>query len=201
MSADWAMVFVTIIYVVATIFISWANIKSADASKKQLLEMQRQYEEMNRPSIEVEFQYIRRKWYVVRFVNNGRNAAQRVKINLDPDFVNSLPEENIIFELNKLKGKECIIGAGQHYDLFIGSNALSVNPNMHPVTGTVEYKSEDKVYTTDIYIDLEHYMTFYSTKTDEEDILKYAKQISVELNNIKGVLENQYKLETEKTSK
>ena len=201
MSADWAMVFVTIIYVVATIFISWANIKSADASKKQLLEMQRQYEEMNRPLIEVEFQYIRRTWYIVRFVNNGRNTAQRVKINLDPDFVNSLPEANIIFELNKLKGKECIIGVGQHYDLFIGSNALRGNPNMHPVTGTVEYRSEDRVYTTDIYIDLEHYMTFYSTKTDEEDMLKYIKQISAELKNINGVLENQYKLEREKTLK
>ena len=33
MSADWAMVFVTIIYVVATIFISWANIKSADVNE------------------------------------------------------------------------------------------------------------------------------------------------------------------------
>ena len=199
MSADWAMVFVTIIYVAATIFISWANIKSADASKKQLLEMKRQYEEMNRPLIEVEFQYIRRTWYIVRFVNNGRNTAQRVKINLDPDFVNSLPEENIKSELNKLKGKECIIGVGQHYDLFIGSNALRGNPNMHPVTGTVEYRSEDKVYTTDICIDLEHYMTFYSTKTDEEDMLKYVKQISAELKDIKGVLENQYKLEREKT--
>ena len=42
-------------------------------------------------------------------------------------------------------------------------------------------------------------VTFYSTKTDEEDMLKYVKQISAELKDIKGVLENQYKLEREKT--
>ena len=61
--------FLIIIYVAATIFISWANIKSADASKKQLLEMQRQYEEMNRPLIEVEFQYIRRMWYNIHRIS------------------------------------------------------------------------------------------------------------------------------------
>ena len=60
MNADWAMVIVTGIYVVATIFICWANIKSAKASKEQLCEMQRQYTEANRPIIEVEFHYIQK---------------------------------------------------------------------------------------------------------------------------------------------
>lgn len=39
MTADWAMVIITGIYVVATIFICWANIKTAKASKEQLKEM------------------------------------------------------------------------------------------------------------------------------------------------------------------
>lgn len=53
MTADWAMVIITGIYVVATIFICWANIKTAKASKEQLKEMQRQFAEANRAEIRV----------------------------------------------------------------------------------------------------------------------------------------------------
>ena len=66
MSADWVMVIITGIYVIATILICCANIKSANATKEQLAEMQKQYAEANRPAIEMELHYIRRAWYVVR---------------------------------------------------------------------------------------------------------------------------------------
>ena len=33
MNADWVMVIITGVYVIATIFICWANIKAANASK------------------------------------------------------------------------------------------------------------------------------------------------------------------------
>ena len=50
-----AMTFlVTAVYVVATIFICWANIQSANASKAQLKEMQRQFYSINRPIVSVE---------------------------------------------------------------------------------------------------------------------------------------------------
>ena len=39
---DWLMVIITFVYVIATIFICWANIKSAKASKEELTEMKRQ---------------------------------------------------------------------------------------------------------------------------------------------------------------
>lgn len=77
MTPDWAMVIITAVYVVATIFICCANIKSAKASQAQLTEMQRQFAESNRPEIEVEFHYLRRTWYVVRFVNRGEKTAQQ----------------------------------------------------------------------------------------------------------------------------
>jgi len=47
------------VYVIATIFICWANIKAANASKEQLREMQKQFAETNRPIIELEFHYSR----------------------------------------------------------------------------------------------------------------------------------------------
>lgn len=45
---DWLMVIITVVYVVATIAICWANIRSASASKDQLAEMKRQYEDDKR---------------------------------------------------------------------------------------------------------------------------------------------------------
>lgn len=190
MNADWAMVIVTGIYVVATIFICWANIKSAKASKEQLCEMQRQYTEVNRPIIEVEFHYIQKTWYVVRFVNHGNKTAQHVKIYLESAFINSLPEQSIRKELERIKERECIIGVGQHYDLFIGSNKLRGNPNMKPIMGVIEYKSQDTDFQNDIFVDLEHYMVFYSSTTDEEKLLTTLKTISTELSSIKRALDN-----------
>lgn len=48
---DWLMVAITGIYVIATIFISSANIKSATATREQLAESKRQYEDRKRLEI------------------------------------------------------------------------------------------------------------------------------------------------------
>lgn len=184
LTPDWLMVIITGIYVIATIVICRANIKAANASKAQLAEMKKQYEEDMRPYIEAELIYERRMWYIVRFINHGKYTAQHVKINLSQDFIESLPEENIRTLLNKQKDKECIIGVGQHYDLFIGSNKLRGNPNMMPVTGVVTYQSNGNQYTTDLYIDLSNYMVFFSINSDHEDLMKALKAGTYELKGI-----------------
>ena len=185
---DWLMVIITAIYVVATIFICRANMKSAEASKEQLIEMQRQYAEGNRPYIETEFCFLNRMWYVVRFVNHGRFTAQHVKITLSQEFIDSLPEQNFREILNKLKTLECIIGVGQHHDLFIGSIRLQGNPNMKPLIGKITYESNGNLYESDIFVDLEHYMTFYSTDSEQEKFLKALKENAKELEGIKRSL-------------
>ena len=191
MNAEWIMVIITGIYVVATIFICWANIKSANASKEQLKEMQKQYAETNRPLIELEFHYTRRTWYIVRFVNHGNRTAQHVRINLDQSFIDSLPEESFRNELEWSKGRECIIGVDQYYELFIGSNKLRSNPNMTPLTGTINYEAQGKEYKSDLFVDLEHYMIFLSATTDEEDLLKSVNKISDQLKGIRQALNMQ----------
>ena len=83
MTAEWVMVIITGIYVIATIFICLANIKAANASKEQLREMQKQFAETNRPVVELEFHYSRRSWYIARFIYRGNLTAHHVNINLD----------------------------------------------------------------------------------------------------------------------
>ena len=191
MNAEWTMVIITGIYVVATVFICWANFKSANASKEQLKEMQKQYAETNRPLIELEFHYSRRTWYIARFVNHGNLTAQHVRINLNQSFIDSLPEESFRNELKRIMGRECIIGVGQHYDLFIGSNNLRGNPNMMPLIGTINYEAQGKEYKSDLFADLERYMTFFSATTDEEDLLRSVNKISDQLKGIRRALEKQ----------
>lgn len=72
--------------------------------------------------------------------------------------------------------------------MFVGSNKLRSNPQMQPFTGTVEYKSQGTSYQSDLFVDLEHYMTFFSSTTDEEDLLRSVKRISEELKGIKQAL-------------
>ena len=141
---DWLMVIITLVYVIATIFICWANIKSAKASKEELAEMKRQYAEENRPHIEVEFKDT----------------------------------------LLKQREKECIIGVGQHYDLYIASNELRGNPNMKPVTGKLTYQDESGKYESDICIDLENYATFFSS-TSDDPMVKELKNIKKEIEGLK----------------
>lgn len=90
MTSDWVMVLITLVYVIATIFICWANFKSANVSKEQLIEMRKQFESNNRPYIEVELALEKRIFYALRFVNNGNVVANNVNIKLDPDFIASL---------------------------------------------------------------------------------------------------------------
>lgn len=48
---DWLMVIITAIYVIATIAICWANVGAAKATREQLVESRRQYEDKKRLEI------------------------------------------------------------------------------------------------------------------------------------------------------
>lgn len=99
---------ITFVYVVATIAICVANIQSANASKKQLREMQKQYAEENRPLIEVEFLFERRSFYGLRFINHGKSTAQNVEIQLSDAFIDSLGSTNFAELLKKQKEKNVL---------------------------------------------------------------------------------------------
>lgn len=128
---DWLMVGITAVYVIATIFICRANIKSAEETRKQTAEMKREFDESNRPIVEAEFLLARRLIYVLRFSNRGRKTAQHVKINFGQEFIDSLQKGVFKNQLQKQQGKECIIGVDQHYDLHIGDFSLRANSNLN----------------------------------------------------------------------
>ena len=189
MTSDWAMVFITLVYVIATFFISWANFKSAKVSNEQLKEMQKQFEENNRPHIEVEFIYVKRSFYGLRFINNGNVLAKNVEIKLSSDFVDTL-EPSMKEILQKQEGKSCIIGAHQSYDLYFGTNEYLKNDCKIAANGEITYCTGGKEYKESFSIDLENYMTLFSVNSEHEDLLNIIKKQNSILTELKNSIDN-----------
>lgn len=178
----------TFLTVIATFFTCWCSYKSARATMDQVAEMRRQFEEENRANIDVEFLYEKRAYYGLRFVNRGRCTAHQVEIIFEDSFIDSIKEEIFSDLLKKQRGKTCIIGIGQHYDVFIGSNEYRRNPHKVPAKGVVKYVSDGQPYETEFVVHLENYVTIFSVNSVQEDLAnKIMKQTSV-LKEIKGEL-------------
>lgn len=188
MITDWLMVIITFVYVVATCFICWANIKSANSSKVQLEEMKKQYVDENRPYVTVEVIFEKRCFYGLRFTNHGKRIAKNVQIDLGQGFLDSLTESNFKEMLEKQKGKECIIGIGQHFDLFIGSNKFRNRVDKQPVNGWISFSDGVNKYNEPLYIEFENYTTFFSVATEGEELVMVLKEQTKEIQEIKSIL-------------
>ena len=100
---DWIMVIITGVYVLATIFICVFNYRSAKATREQVAEAKRQYDEINRAFITYEFLYEKRAFYGIRFRNHGRRVANNVEIQVKQEFIDSIIEPNFSDLLNEVK--------------------------------------------------------------------------------------------------
>lgn len=189
MTSDWAMVFITLVYVIATIFICLANFKSAKVSKEQLIEMQKQFEENNRPYVEVEFIFVKRAFYGLRFINNGNIVAKNVSIKLSSDFIDSL-EISMKELLKKQEGKKCIIGAHQSYDLYLGTCKYLKKNGKVPANGKITYFANGEEYEEHFSVDLENYMTIFSVNSDYEDMLETIKEQNSILIELRRTVDN-----------
>lgn len=147
--------------------------------------MQKQYADENRPRIEVEFLYERRAFYGLRFINHGKETAQNVEIQLSDEFIDSLGNTNFSELLKKQKGKKCVIGVDQHYDLFFANeNYLQILDKI-PASGTILYEDSSTKYQSDFNIDTENYATIFSFESDEEKLLKAMKEQTTQLKSMK----------------
>ena len=96
MSPDWAMVWITVVYVMATCAICWANIRSANATKAQLAETKRQFDEENRALVTATFEIIRNGIAALCIENHGKQVAYNVEIRME-----QLPYEHVRWIENK----------------------------------------------------------------------------------------------------
>lgn len=186
-----AMTFlITAVYVVATIFICWANIQSANASKAQLEEMKGQFYSINRPIVSVEIVYLRRVFWALRFTNHGTQTAFNTKIVLNSDFIESLNEPTFKKAVKNNNGKVRTIGVNQSYDLFIGANGFRTRDSQVPIKGQVIYRGiNESVYAEDFEIETQNYATFFSVNSDIEDLIEKLKEQNGELKKISHAIQ------------
>ena len=185
---NWVLVIVTMVYATATIFICIYNYRLAKATREQVIELKRQYDSENRPYITVELIYVRKAFYGLRLTNHGKRIANHVSICLSQEFIESIAEQNFKSELEKTKGKECIIGIGEHYELFFGTNEFRDNPNKIPISGYVTYSDIKERFRDEFFIDFKIYATAYAVDSDADDLLNAMKKQTQELKDIESVL-------------
>ncbi|KAF5068960.1 hypothetical protein DSECCO2_237530 [anaerobic digester metagenome] len=185
---DWIMVIITGVYVFATILICVFNYRVTKATREQVAEAKRQFEEINRAYITYEFLFEKRIFYGIRFTNHGKRVANHVQIQFKEEFIASIEEESFSTQLNKQKGKEFVLGIGQSFDTYFGSNEYRQNSNNLPIEGQLVYEDDKKLYYEPFFIDVEHYATIFSVNSETEDLLDKIKAQTVELKGIKQEL-------------
>lgn len=169
------MVLITGIYVIATIAICSANFKSAKATREQIEESRRQFEEEHRACITYEFIYENRTWYGLRFTNRGKRIAQHVKIVLKEEFINSLTNPQFTKSLKALSGKEFLLGVDQSYDIYFGASEFLRNANKLPIQGSIVYSDIASDYEEHFCIDVGSYPPIFSVESNEEKYIEAVK--------------------------
>ena len=190
--AEWFLVAITAVYVVATIFISKHNNRTSRATLDMLEESKRQFNEENRPIITVELILEKRAFYAIRFTNNGKRSASHVRVEFQQVFLDSIIEAKTLTLLEVQKGRELVISVGQHYDLPIGTNRYFTHDKEMPVTGTLFYQHGAKMYKEPFSIDVVNYATFFSVKSETEDLIKKIDEQNKELKRIADTLNEIY---------
>lgn len=189
MITDWLMIVITAVYVIATIFICIANFKSAKATREQVSEARRQYEEEHCAFISYELIYEHRILYGLRFTNHGKRVAANVQLQLDKDFIDSLMDQSIKDQLYSLDGKEFTLGIEQSYDIYFGGDAFRKRLNKVPIQGEISYNDRCGEYTDSFYIDFNKYAPIYTVTTDWERAEESAKNLIKNLAEIVKELE------------
>lgn len=181
---------ITVVYVIATILICYANIKAANATREQVKGSKRQFDEDNRAYITYSFIYEKRAFYGVRFTNHGKRVAEDVQILLKQEFINSLNEDDFASSLNSINAKRSILGVGQSFDIYVGSSQFRENQCKLPIEGEVIYSDDRGEYREPFCIDFNNYPPIFSVQGIDEDIREEIKQQTQELAKIQEAIQN-----------
>ena len=179
---------ITFVYAVTTLFIMQANKKAADATLEQVQESRRQFAELNRPRLVVAFVHDKHNFCGLRIINEGQRMAEHVHIDLDDAFLESITSARIKEALLRQENGECAIGAGQHFDLPLGTAAFK-DPNKPLLLGTVYYSSNSERYSHDFSVVWDDINL--QDKVEEARAALYLAQAQQISEKTKGATENE----------
>ncbi|MGI6014727.1 MAG: hypothetical protein ACOX7K_10745 [Oscillospiraceae bacterium] len=173
--ADWLMVIITAVYVVATIFICKANIKSAEATKEQLAESKHQFEENNRAFVTVTFEIIRSGLLVLNIHNHGHQVANNVSVKINPEFIANVPDKEYLIKLCEFS---FTLGIEKSWFVCFGSNPELGQISNVPLKITVCYSDSFSHYSESTTIDLKQYLWSIIYDSPVEDTYQEMKKMT-----------------------
>ena len=175
---------ITVVYVVATIFICWANIRSAKATRAQVAEQQREFEETNRAFVTVTFEIIKSGLAVLRIQNHGKRIATDVSVHISDAFVENMEDKMDREHVQKLCHSIFTIGIGQSWYICIGSHLQIDQMSKELLTVTISYRDSVTQYCETISIDLKQYFWSLIYDSPIEDMRQEIKESTKELKSI-----------------
>lgn len=180
MDADWTMVIITAIYVIATIAICFFNAKSAKAareqteiSKKQIEEMIRQYKEINRPIVTIRFEVISSSLLCFILENEGPLPAHNITVTCNDSFIDNLEDERTKNHLQKLKQAKLFLAS--HQKMIIPLDAKSMFSDIAKELAVIKITYDNFEELTEI--DLNQYEMFLIDESPLEDISHQLKKM------------------------
>ena len=176
---DWLMVGITLVYVVATIFICAANMKSAKATRDQLAESKRQFDEANRAFVTVTFDIIRSGLAVLCIENHGKQIANDVNIRISENFVENMSDEGSKTHIQELCNASFTLGIGRKWYACLGSHLELGKLSEVPLNVDISYSDSQGVHQESTAIDLKQYLwsMIYDSITEDakQELSKIAK--------------------------
>ena len=176
---DWLMVGITIVYVVATIIICAANIKSAKATREQLAESKRQFNEENRAFVTVTFDIIRGGLAVLCIENHGKQIANNVEVRISPKFVDNMSDDGNKALVKELCQSSFTLGIGRRWYACLGSRIELGRLSQVPLNVDISYSDNHGEHKESTSIDLKQYLwaIIYDSSAEDakQELAKMAK--------------------------
>ena len=191
MSPDWAMVWITVVYVMATCAICWANIRSANATKAQLAETKRQFDEENRALVTATFEIIRNGIAALCIENHGKQVAYNVEIRIVPEFINNIRDDTDKKLIKELCRASFTLGIGLKWYACLGCHLELEQLSQVPLAIDISYSDNQGRHKETTTIDLKQYfwsLIYDSPMVDANvELKKMAKSLqSIDRKTPKG---------------
>ena len=175
---DEIMIAITAVYVIATIFICIFNYRSAKATREQLAESKRQFEENNRAFVTVTFETIRGSLLVLNIHNHGHQVANNVSVKINPEFIANVPDKEYLV---KLCESSFTLGVDKSWFVCFGGTPELGKISNIPLKITICYSDIFSTYSESTTIDLKQYLwsIIYDSPTEDtyQEMKKMTKSI------------------------
>ena len=184
------MVVLTAVYVIATIAICLFNYKSAQATREQVAESTRQFEETNRAVVTVYADFIRNGLFVLCISNSGNKIAKEINVNINKEFIENI-KESYLEDIEKFVGSNFSLGIGQSFFLALGGLLDYEKLSKESMFIQLTYQDDKRKYSDNVEIRLKEIawsLNYTSPITDiQHDIKKQRENVEKLSDNLEKI--------------